>query len=539
MANVIREGDDNLPVVDYTDLLQKIITYLRQQNLFKISGDRQRLLIKLDTIAATLSRQNIQNPLNSTRGVRSATINFNQNFSNSFPQLIQQIRDILRDSLCTTFNTDNITEFVTANFFTNLAQFQGNSQQLGLIYNFNREFANLQKQKLSIEKNRPGGESLLKFHKVTISVQHINTFQSELQAGVKNYLDNEADCSNETEREELHEILEEEIENNESEFHKLQRIVDQETLGKLKKEAKISYLTYIIDNIGSVDATALIYLRDLRRRLRLIEYYLTHQDKAYADYEVSYAGATVNYRDVFARAEAVDSLPIVPIIAGILGENTDRDRGETQFIFGLKFKFGNPVQNSGGKPVFDYNLDILNPDSEEHRRELRDGSADAHSAYRYNREKFARKVLQRVFLYYFVFACDNPQQEGYHPSNDLNYDPIRNFESQILPTFKSDNQEKKEALLRRIITGFRQYNVQSKIAILRKTLQNFIHRDRILPTGNYSRQIVVIKSVLKKDINSNLDGNFFEDVVVSNPKQCLKYILIQNAGVEADALCQL
>ncbi|NET88162.1 MAG: hypothetical protein F6K45_08720 [Kamptonema sp. SIO1D9] len=530
MANVIRESDDNLPVVDYTDILQKIITYLRQQNLFKISGDRQRLLIKLDTIAANLSRQSIQNPLNSTRGVRSATVNFNQNFANSFPQLIQQIRDILRESLCTTLNTDNIAEFIGANLITNLEQFQGNSQQLGLIYNFNRQFTNLQKQKLSIDKNRFGGESLLKFHKVTISVQHINSFQSELQAGVENYIDNEVTCSSETEREELHEILEEEVENNESEFHKLQRIVDQETLGKLKKEAKITYLTYIIDNIGSVDATALIYLQTLRRRLRLIEYYITHQDKAYADYDVYYAGATVNYRDVFARAEAVDSLPIVPIIAGILGENTDRERGETQFIFGLKFKFNNPVQNQGGKSVFDYNLDILNPDSEEHQRELRD---------RYNREKFARKVLRRVFLYYFVFTCDDPQQEGYHPRNDLNYDPIHDFERKILPTFKSDNQEEKEALLRGIITGFKEYNVQGKIAILRKALQNFIHRDRILPTGNYSRQIVVRKSVLKKDINSNLDGNFFEDVVVSNPKQCLKYILIQNAGVETDALCQL
>ncbi len=52
----------------------------------------------------------------------------------------------------------------------------------------------------------------------------------------------------------------------------------------------------------------------------------------------------------FARAEVLDALPIIPIVAGYLGEITDTPQSERKFIFGLKIKLGNnPVQARGGK----------------------------------------------------------------------------------------------------------------------------------------------------------------------------------------------
>ncbi len=41
--------------------------------------------------------------------------------------------------------------------------------------------------------------------------------------------------------------LEEMVENENSDFHQLVRLVDKETLGQLNKEAKITYLEYLLE----------------------------------------------------------------------------------------------------------------------------------------------------------------------------------------------------------------------------------------------------------------------------------------------------
>ena len=139
----------------------------------------------------------------------------------------------------------------------------------------------------------------------------------------------------------------------------------------------------------------IVYLEDLIRRIRLLEAYIGDRTKDDGYYNVNYAGVTVNYRDMFSRAEVLDALPIIPIVAGYLGETTDSHLNERKYIFGLKLKFGNEVQARGGEPVFDYNLNLLNPESEEHKAELADS---------YTSETFIRKVLKIALLYYFVFA---------------------------------------------------------------------------------------------------------------------------------------
>ncbi len=529
--NILQQGDGDLVPVNYSDLLEKILKALRSENPFRISGDRCRLLIDIDKIAASLATSaQVQNPLESSQGVRSASVNFSRGFREVFPGKVREIRECLRENLESALGEiGSIQELVASLITRALQSFPGNRGQLGFAYDFNKRYDNLVKQKLSLEFERPGGESLLKFHKLTIAVRNINEFQDNLRRGLENYIEQEVPWESEEDKSDLYSALDRLQIDEFSDFYRLQEIVDTETLGKLKKEAKITYLEYLRDSIETQDTTGLIYLRDLIRRLRLIEEYIS-TDRPDGHYEVNYAGVTVNYKDAFSRAEALDALPIIPIVGGYLGENTDRSGGEIQFVFGLKLKLAGKVQALGGDEVFDYNLDIINPDSKKHKEEIADSA---------KQESFARRVLRRVFLYFFVFASrSNPLAPNYSPESELEYDPIAGFEK-VLPVLQGDNEEAKKKLFRGMVRGFNDYNVRDKISLLRELLRKFLDRQTILPTRNYPIQIAVRKGILNRDIDSMINGAFFGEVLGRNPRECLRYISIGGAHVDEDALCQL
>ncbi|GAB4279877.1 MAG: hypothetical protein Fur0025_07430 [Oscillatoriaceae cyanobacterium] len=96
-GNTLREGSGDLPPVEYTQLLQQIASIIRQQNPFQLSSDRQRLIINIDNLANSLaSNTNLSDPLASPGGVHTATINFTPSCREKFPDLIRQIRDLLK-----------------------------------------------------------------------------------------------------------------------------------------------------------------------------------------------------------------------------------------------------------------------------------------------------------------------------------------------------------------------------------------------------------------------------------------------------------
>jgi len=51
-VNILRLDDSDLVPVDYGDLLDKILEVLQGKNPFSVSGDRRRLLIDIDAVAA-------------------------------------------------------------------------------------------------------------------------------------------------------------------------------------------------------------------------------------------------------------------------------------------------------------------------------------------------------------------------------------------------------------------------------------------------------------------------------------------------------
>jgi ribosomal protein S20 len=393
----------------------------------------------------------------------------------------------------------------------------------------------LQKQRLSFNSENAANKELLKVHKLTITVQNTRNFNRHLQQGLEHYINEQFSSASAGEKEDIEYILEDLEKETNSDFYRLRDIVNQETLGKLKKQAQINYLEFLHENINigisAGYAEGAIYLQDLIRRLKLIEEYINDTTKADGDYLVNYAGTSVNYRDLFSRGEAFEILPIIPKIEGYLGETKAENRGEIQFIFGLKLKFDGKVQAYGGKNVFEYHLNLLNPESKEHKA----GIADA------KKETFARKVLKIAFLYYFLFASrNNPEKDDYKLNAELEYNPITGFEKNVIQILKGSDEAAKQQLFRNIYKYFQEFKVQRKINRLKGLLRNLIKRKTSFPMREYPLHISVKKSILE-DNKSNIFNNntFFKSVLRGNSKEVLKYISIGEAKAQTNSLCTL
>lgn len=535
--NILRLDNSDLVPVDYGDLLDKILEFLQAQNPFSTSDDKRRLLIDIDAAAARTATSQVPPPLGSLeRLARSATVNFTPEVETKFGTQVRQIRECLRQHLASVLGGNDAVKNFAASSIEPLDSplFQGSGMELGFKYDFAKSSPTLAKKKLTLQRqNTVGTQAILKLHKLTIAVRDSDIFGQQLREGLERYIDENAET--ESDRQELRHRLDEMVQNEHSDFYKLLELTDKETLGKLKKEAKITYLEYLLENIrnsstSSTDTVGIIYLEDSIRRLRLLEAYIGDRTKDDGYYNVNYAGVAVNYRDMFSRAEVLDALPIIPIVAGYLGETTDTHLNERKYIFGLKLKFGNEVQARGGEPVFDYNLNLLNPESEEHKAELADS---------YTSETFIRKVLKIALLYYFLFASrSNPLAPDYNPDSELTYDPRPSFES-VISVLSGSDESKKKGIFRGIKRGLTEYHIEVKIERLKQLLKGFLDRQTILPPRTEPRHISVKRGILEDIDNALTTGRFFNDVLERNPKQSLQYIAVEQSSINETAICQL
>ena len=530
--NILLEDDNQLARLDYDSLLKQILEVLQHQNPFKFSPDGRRLRINVDQVAYEVAISQVANPLASSNGVRSATVNFSTRSHNNFPKQIRSLGNCLQNHLNTAGPQNKSVAEVISQLLTDLESFKGASSTLGFTYPF-KEYPGLQKQRLRLQRHRSGSDSLLKFHKLTITVKDIQGFEPQLQSSLENYIQREFGSESEGDLDELSNTLEDLIENPKSDFYKLKRVMNTEALGKLKREAQIRYLEFLCDQIEE-GADGKIYLQDLIRRLRLLEKYISDANREDGHYQVSYAGKSVNYRDLFARSEAFDTLPIIPSIEGYLGQTTDEIKGEQQFIFGLKLKFGGTVQAQGDEslPVLDYYLNLMNPDSQEHQARLEDTSRS---------NFFKEKVLKIVFLYSFIFASrKDPLSDTYDPSFELDYDPVSNFEEKVLPILKGSDEEEKRKIFAGIKKGIEKYNVKIKIEKLKGLLKIFLQRKQILNKREYPLHIGVKRGILERDLDSILtQATFFKPVFGGKSQEALKYIAIGEPYIDSSYLCNL
>ena len=528
----------DLANVDYTDLLAKILLVLQKpyQQIFKISDDNNRLRINIDQVANEVANLQVENPLGASgNSVRSATVNISPGSEQNFRTQIHAIKDRVKKLLTSSLgNSESIEEFVSK-LITDLQTFKGTTSKLDFTYTF-PPYNNLQKQRLTFNKKNPENRELLKVHKLTISVQKTHDFEAELRKGLEHHIRVKFAGANAEEKQDLEYILEDLEKDKNSDIFRLRDVVNKETLGKLKKQAQINYLEFLLENINTktsnLNAAGAIYLEDLIRRLRLIETYINDSNKADGDYLVNYAGVSVNYKDAFSRGEAFDKLPIIPIVEGFLGETKDENRGEIQFVFGLKLKFDGKVHTNGGRNVFDDRLNILNPDSKEHKDALADPL---------QRESFPKKVLQIAFLYYFLFASPhNPKSNNYVLNDELKYDPLEAFEKKVIHKLQGSDETAKEQLLRNIYKYLQEFNIQFKINRLKGVLQNLLKRKTSFPTREYPVHISVKNGILEEDTQNIFNNNtLFKPVVRKNYKEVLKYISLGKPNTETNSLCTL
>lgn len=546
MNRIITNSD--LANVDYTDLLAKILKVLKEQQIFTISKDNQRLRIDVNQVVNEVIKLNPANPLGSEKSVRAATLNFSSHSQDTFITQIKEITGYIQQHLTTAIQKNPANQLINRFEFiqqllTDLQTFKGEykkDEKNQTILDFTYPFLpakNLQKQRLTVKRNENSpNKQLLKAHKVKISVDKPRDFSATLLTGINNHLDvNFADI-NSQDREELEDIIDSLEKNSNSDIDTLQNLVNQETLGKLKKLTKIKYLEFLLENIddnaSEDNRRGKIYLQDLIRRLYLLEEYINDSSKADGDYEVNYAGTSVNYQSIFSRSEAYDILPIIPNIEGFLGETEDTSKEKIEFTFGLKLKFDGKVQTDGGKSVFDYNLNILNPESKEHKEAVGNES---------EKSNFASKVLKIAFLYYFIFASrQDPTAADYDPQKELEYNPREKFEKDVLPILRSSDDEAKKQLFRTWIAGFKKLNIREKIKTLKKVLTNLIKRKTVFSSREYPIHISVKNSILENDIDTiNERETIFKAVLRKNFKECLKYINIGNATTQTNLLITL
>ncbi|BAZ15332.1 hypothetical protein NIES4071_72040 [Calothrix sp. NIES-4071] len=530
-------SDNNLVYLDYTDLLTQILQALHNQQIFELSSQGLHLQVHIDKIATRVAEKQVQNPLGALgRSARSATVNISPGSDARFQELINKISYSIGQQLSSLLGNTPVEEFV-AGMMTSLQALTG-KPSLNFTYNFS-PYQGLQKQRLTLNDTSKGSktqpELLLKFHKLTISVQNIRDFNRHLQQGINHYIDLNQNNATSAEREDLEYILEDLEKDPNSDFYRLQKIVDTETLGKLKKQAQVNYLEFLLENVstnGSRNEKAIVYLQDLIRRLKLIEAYIGDSGKPDGDYLVSYGGVSINYRDMFSRAEVYEILPIIPIIEGYLGENKDEEKGEIEFVFGIKLKFDGKVQALGGKNVFEYHLNLLNPDSAEHKAGL---------ANETGKETFVRKVLKIAFLYYFVFASrQNPTKKDYNFHQELEYDPVASFDQRVLTKLQASDEVVKQKLFRDMYKSFQDFKIQVKINSLKVLLRNLLRYKSNFSTREFPLHISIKQGIVEDNIESCFKNNtLFKPILRGNPKENLKYIALGEAQSNTNALCTL
>lgn len=525
MVNRFQENNDSLPRVDYGEMLDRIIEAIaNQRGLFRVSDDLGRLLVNVEAIAHSIAHQNLTDPiLGVDWRVRAATVNFSPTCTAQFRDKIRNIRHALLEQLQSSLREKNLeTSAFLSSLLQDFSSFQHSSPSLDLSYPFTTH-PGLQKERLQIQS--PGS---IKFHKLTIAVDGTDRFEQHLPEELRRYISEQLHPETDEQQGELEDMLTDLIREENSDLDRLKRLVDTEVLGQLKKEAKIQYLEYLEQNINATRHPEVVYLRDLIRRLKALNRYITDPNKADAEYEVSYQGRTVNFRQLFSRAEALDILPVIPIIEGYLGETTDPKRNSRQFIFGLKLKLNGPVQNQGGENAFNYYCSLLDLDREENQ-------AVARSQYG------LQKILKVAFLYFFVFASDcNLGAEEYNYNDELQYDPVSRFEAKILPTLQGENDGTKVSLLRGIRKGLDKFKAKEKVKRLVELVKDTLNQRRVLPPDEHCIHVGVRKTLLETDVETILQRlTLFKEVLRGNPKQCLQYLSVGEATVNPDIFCQL
>ena len=535
--STLEVGLDNLSTVDYRQLFEAIAHTLKSNEKFFTVQDTS-VTLDIDKLANIVAQQfaaSNKYPFENKDGAILATIHMattaqKEAFSDQFERLIlQELRTAFEKALFQKKPEYNSIPAYINHLPRPVATFStprlSHTTKAGLKYELDKEHP-FEKQHLHIQPKHKGTEPRLKGHKLTIQVQDIKNFDQQLIDGICSYL--KTQHVNEDEIEDTRDTLRILANKEDSPFSMLRHIFIRESLARIQRSARVSYLVYLYKAMDarritdSKKQTGLKLLRILIERLRLVNEYIGRENDGY--YAVTYQGARLNLRDLFSRSDTLNVLPIITEVGGSLGESTDYAQGSKTFVNGLKLKLNGEVQThgGGGQPVFDYYTALLEPGSKAYQQREAEASSQLH---------FRERVLKVALLYYFVFVnMDDPK-----------YKPADDFEREILKAFREGSDDDKyEALrqLRRKIVP----NASSNLNLLRSAFVEFLE----LPnnsTGHHLQTLVLSlkKDVLVNNVDSMLTHSIFfqDDVTTNDGKDALKYIAVEGANVSQDVLCKL
>lgn len=525
--------NSDLAYLDYSDLLNKILEILKQKPLFSISQDGRRMRINVEEVATEVMKLNPSNPLVNNWSAHAATLNFSPNTQDLFRKQIEKIAIEIQDKLTLAIQKNSQyhdrVEFIRS-LTSDINEFKGNYRQdyktkdklLDLTYPFAEE-TNLKKQRLTVRQNdNSKNKQLLKAHKIKIHVDKPCDFTTTLIKGINNYVNIKFADLDQEDKKDLDYVISSLEKSHNSDIYKLQNLLNQETLGKLKKFAKIKYLEFLLEQVEEGEGK--VYLQDLIRRLKLLEDYINDTSKADGDYQVSYAGVTVNYQTLFSRSEAYDILPIIPLVEGYLGEVESPQKDAIEFTFGIKMKLDGKVQAQQKNSSFDYHLDLLNPDGEEHKTAIAESS---------KKSSLPVKVLKTIFLYCFIFASNESIE------SDLEYNPIELLEKEILPILKGNDDQAKKRLFENYIRRFKELKIKEKIDKTKELIKNIIKRKTPYSVRHYPLHISVKESILENDLDTITKRITVFKEVLQKPKECLQYINLGEATTQGNSLITL
>jgi hypothetical protein len=532
--NRLQERDNNLPNVEYEALLKEILTVLKKHTtMFQVSNTV--LQIAVDRIALEVTdklkgtRLADMRPFVDPRGLTHSTANFlDGEVFNRFRILIERIQEQisshLKTALASTFPAQNAEQYIQG-LLSDPQTLVGSPS--ALHYPFKKS-VNLHKRRLHLQAVHKPSQSETRFlgHKLTITVRDMYVFEQRLVDALCNQLEMLDDPPSLTEIERARTVLQQRLQDENSEQGILKRILRKESFGRLQKEAKIRYLEYLADAMSKkkpVSDKGLQLLQTLARRLRMLEDFLHAEKDDY--YQVGYLGYGANYRPLFSRAEVLDLLPIFSDIEGTLGETFNKDKGEQKFVLGIKLKLNGHFRTY--QSVFEYYLQLLNPQSSEHKDRIENNTI--------HRQFFAEKVLKLALLYYFVFK----------KMDDPTYNPAQDVETELMVDLRGNDFDGQAALrkqnrLRWLIKGFSQY--QSNLETLRTSLRDFVKSAggtfELWPSQLY---LSVSADILDLDEDRmRIEKKFFRtDTSQEKGMGVLKYVTIEDASAAGNSLCSL
>ena len=407
----------------------------------------------------------------------------------------------------------------------------------GLSYPIDRKHS-LEKRNLHASNEKGQADLWLKAHKLTLTVSNITSFTPQIVQSITEYIEQYNGCD-EDDIADVRENLANAEMQPKSNLNQLKDIIIKDSVARIHREARVAYLEYIresmkvglhtiykqvkketVDNVQS----SIRFLTNLIERVHQLDEYVRTSDKAYSEYTVFFRQDQYNLRDILSRVDALNPLPIIGEIDGFLGETTDQQRQSKTFTSGVKIKLNGPVHNhgGGGKPVFDFNTVLLDPTSPQFQTR-------AQAAKR--KTTFGEKVVRIAVLYCFVFVeMENPQ-----------FQPISYFEEYLLPALRSNDETRLNTALKQLKEVVAHPSVIENLKILRDAIVDFLKRTSTDPVQSpYSGALTLDKSILTKDVNQIIQGNFFQDVFDSrNGKNALKYIAITKNVPSSETLSKL